>query len=596
MSRVAAGVAAVGLGAVAALVACTAAESASRASEGDSSAAVEIEIGSGFVFEDLDEDGLRDPGEPGVAGAVVAQGATLVRSDHDGRYVLRSRRRDDAVDGRRTTRFVVLTRPEGFDAPRWYRAEPGDFALVRRAGPPADETDGGDAVFAHVTDAHFADRVDDYARHAVPRAIARMPRWLGGVAAGLMFGFQDPDYDADRATEALRVALARRGVDASGWSGPSVRGEWVRTLSSLDGSEAPAPIDPIGDFEAALEELRAIGPSFVVATGDFVLDGNDADAATVDRWIRAYRERIGATGLGFHHTIGNNEIAGSGEPDFRPGDPGYGKALFRAHFGPTHYSFDRAGLHFVALDTHARNGDAEDEDWSFRSIDPEVAAWLEADLAMHAGRPTVVLNHEPIGGDPRWSATLRRVALVDREVREQLEAAGVGWTLTGHLHVNGLRESGGTQHIATGALSGMRWSFPEEVLARGYRLLQVRRGALYSVWKPTGEAVLDVVAPHSASRSFGTSPLDVDGDAARAGGSRPAIVIAAVDAAGPLSAVEARLDGTPVALDWWSPYFAALAPGDHADGEHTVVLEATRAGGERVRTEAVVGVGVPHRR
>ena len=92
----------------------------------------------------------------------------------------------------------------------------------------------------------------------------------------------------------------------------------------------------------------------------------------------------------------------------------------------------------------------------------------------------------------------RKVASTEVEVRtarEQLEAAGVGWTLTGHLHVNGLRESGGTQHVATGALSGMRWSFPEEVLARGYRLIQVRRGALYSVWKPTGEAVLDVVAP-----------------------------------------------------------------------------------------------------
>jgi len=537
--------------------------------------AVPAAAGAGIVFEDRNADGVRQDGEPGVAGVVVARGATLVESDAQGRYELPALGPPEiGQPASGPASFVVLTRPSGYDCERWYRADPGDFALVPRTA------DGPSFVFAHVSDVHISDQLADYAKFAMPRAIAVLPRWLRGNAVQWMLRFQDPDYSKRDVSRSVRSAVSRHR-DVSGWSDASVLGEWVKLLSLMSDDDERAPIDPVGDFERALDELRSLAPRFVVSTGDMVLESNKADAASVDRWMTFYQQRTRATGLRFYDTIGNNEIAGSDNDDLAPGDRGYGKALFRAHFGPTHYSFDRGDLHFIALDTHVLL-DRDAEDWSFRALDVDVRAWLEADLARHAGRPTVVLNHEPLGGDPQWSRVIRAVSLVDGEVTEQLEEAGVRWTLAGHLHVNGLSESRATQHITTGALSGMRWSFPSDAFSRGYRLVQVRDGELYSFWKPTGEAVLGFVERAGDRALHATAPRRVAPFGA--GGSRR-VVVAATDTAGPFVSLHIRLDGRPLAIEHWSPYFVAA----HYDaaalesGEHALVVEAQRADGSVLR-------------
>jgi len=538
----------------------------------------------GVVFEDRNGDGLRQAEEPGVAGVVVARGATLVETGEDGRYQL-------PEEG--PTRFVVLTRPTGYDCERWYRAEAGDFAL--RARVP----DGSSFVFAHISDVHISDRVSDFAQFAVPSAIARMPRWLGGIAMHLSMRFQNPDYSKREVTRVLRAALSPyRDVSRMGHA--RVMGEWIALLAGMsdDDPRSDWPIDPVVDFEASLAELRSLSPRFLVSTGDMVLESNDADAPAVDRWMTFYRARMGANGLPVYNTIGNNEIAGTSNPELRPGDPGYGKALFRAHFGPTYYSFDRGDLHFVALDTHVLV-DRQDGEWDFRQLGDDVRAWLEADLAHHAGRPIVVLNHEPLVGDRSWSAALRKFSTVDADVAELLEQRGVRWTLAGHVHINGLTESGtradgsaATQHIVTGALSGMRWSFPAEVSARGYRLFQVRDKELYSVWKATGAPVLGFLEPNVDAALHATAPHHSPSEALP---SRHRVVVASADTAGPFVSLDIRIAGRPLAIERWSSYFAAawydtatLEP-----GEHELVAEATRADGSVLRARTIVSVPEP---
>lgn len=535
---------------------------------------------TGFVFEDRNADGVRQGDELGVAGVVVTRGARFVETDAQGRYQLPDAGEPDGGDSSEgSLEFVVLTRPAGYDCERWYRVDPGDFALVPRSA------DGASFMFAHVSDAHISDRLADYAEFALPGAISALPRWLSGKATQLMLRFQNPDYSKRDVARAMRAAVSQHR-DVSGWSRASVMGKWVRLLARMRDDDERPLIDPTGDFAASLAELSALAPRFVVSTGDLVLESNKADAASIDRWMRFYREKTRATGLRFYDTIGNNEIAGSDNDEFAPGDPGYGKALFRAHFGPTHYSFDRGGLHFIALDTHVLVR-RHHEKWSFSALDEDVARWLEADLARNAGRPTVVLNHEPFGGDPRWSRAVRASALVDSEVTELLEQAGVRWTLAGHLHVNGLAESQTTQHITTGALSGMRWSFPPDAFARGYRLVQVRDGELYSVWKRTGEPVFGFVDPASDRSLHATAPQHTA--LSGPGGSRR-VVVAAADVAGPFIALDIRLDDRLLPIERWSPYFAAahydasaLAPGEHA-----LVAEAQRADGSTLRIRLAV--------
>src|SRR5207253_6694406 len=73
---------------------------------------------------------------------------------------------------------------------------------------------------------------------------------------------------------------------------------------------------------------------------------------------------------------------------------------FSEFFGPTHYTFDHKGVHFIVLDNvsdpAARLGD-------------EQLAWLEADLhAQPMAAPVVVFTHRPLFDlYPQWDWATR---------------------------------------------------------------------------------------------------------------------------------------------------------------------------------------------
>ncbi|MCX7174584.1 MAG: metallophosphoesterase [Proteobacteria bacterium] len=75
-------------------------------------------------------------------------------------------------------------------------------------------------------------------------------------------------------------------------------------------------------------------------------------------------------------------------------------AAFMEHFGPTHYTFDHRGVHFVALDNVSDPG---------AKIGDEQLAWLEADLArLDKAAPIVVLTHRPLFDlAPKWDWATR---------------------------------------------------------------------------------------------------------------------------------------------------------------------------------------------
>lgn len=110
-------------------------------------------VARGSVFEDLDADGVRDPGEPGLPGVRVSDGAAFATSGPDGRWELPSEgdsiffvvkprgfRPPRAENG--TPRFHYVHRPEGSPPLRYGGVPPTgplpasiDFALVRSPEP-----------------------------------------------------------------------------------------------------------------------------------------------------------------------------------------------------------------------------------------------------------------------------------------------------------------------------------------------------------------------------------------------------------------------------------------------------------------------------
>jgi len=123
----------------------------------------------GVVFDDRNGNGVRDAGEPGLAGVAVSNQADVVSTDDEGRYQL---------DATRGYGLVHVSLPSGWRSVGafWRTVDPGasgveDFAL---AAWPLGEA----YSFLHVTDPHTAP--DTVARLALARRVVeeRQPAFV----------------------------------------------------------------------------------------------------------------------------------------------------------------------------------------------------------------------------------------------------------------------------------------------------------------------------------------------------------------------------------------------------------------------------------
>jgi 3',5'-cyclic AMP phosphodiesterase CpdA len=499
---------------------------------------------SGRVYVDSNRSGAWEPGEAPLTGIAVTNGREIAQTDAEGRYQLPP-----------GSAFVSLSRPAGYTATRWYANEAANFGLVPSENP-------ADFFFVQVSDAHVFDRVGDFQEFSIPD----LPWWLPAFAADwLTLFFLDGVYEStcpDGVAAAMRSALLElaegEGASPERRQGLAELGDVASLRAYRTAVEEPgSPLaDVAGAARRAFEEVASLGPAFIVSTGDLVLEGNSGSAEAVERWLGFYQSLTRALPMPVYNTIGNNEIAGNENPDFDPGDPGYGKRSFQKAFGPTHYSFDRGSFHFIALDTH-RPDPSEDKPqwWSFASMDEEVRAWLEADLMASRGRVPVVLNHEPFHLDPEWPMD----GLEPADDAGLFARFAVPYVLSGHTHWNSFVQAGATTHITTGALSGMRWILPEDVHPRGYRLFWAQGSVLHSAWKRSGEPVV--------AYSEGARQPD-------------AAVIVAADAGGPFESVVVSHAGQYLDAERWGDYFLRVPkPPDSGP----LVVDVVDAAGEQRR-------------
>jgi 3',5'-cyclic AMP phosphodiesterase CpdA len=136
---------------------------------------------------------------------------------------------------------------------------------------------------------------------------------------------------------------------------------------------------PVGTraFERAVEVVNGLtpAPDLVLFTGDLTHD-TEAPGEHAAR-MRRFREIAGRLNVPKVYHVPGEHDAGLD-----------GGELFRDAFGPTSYSFDHKGVHFVALDNVSR---AKPE------VGGEQRAWLARDLARFpASAPIVVFTHRPL--------------------------------------------------------------------------------------------------------------------------------------------------------------------------------------------------------
>jgi hypothetical protein len=236
---------------------------------------------------------------------------------------------------------------------------------------------------------------------------------LGGVvfASGLA-GF--PSYGASRASDFHFVQLS----DAHwGFNGPAVNPEAGSTLKRA---------------VAAVNSL-AMPPDFIVFTGDLT-------HTTDDPQIRRSRMREFKAIVADLNVRNIHFLPGENDASLDHG------AAFQEFFGPTHYSFDYQGVHFIALDNvsdpAARVGDDQ-------------LAWLKADLTGQAkDAPIVVLTHRPLFDlAPQWDwATRDGSQVVDLLMPYQNVTVFYGHIHQEHHHMTG--------HIAHHAAKSLIFPLP----------------------------------------------------------------------------------------------------------------------------------------
>lgn len=155
------------------------------------------------------------------------------------------------------------------------------------------------------------------------------------------------------------------------------------------GFQGPPNPDARGTLQKAVAAVNALQtpPEFIVFTGDLTHTTDDPD----ERRRRMAEFASIAAGLKVKTVY------------FMPGehDAGIDRGVaYQELFGPTHYTFDHHGVHFIVLDNVSDPGS---------KIGSEQLEWLQADLARQdRNAPLVVLTHRPLFDlVPKWDWATR---------------------------------------------------------------------------------------------------------------------------------------------------------------------------------------------
>ena len=248
----------------------------------------------------------------------------------------------------------------------------------------------------------------------------------------------------------------------------------------------------------AFRKATSIPADFAIQGGDHVFDALAVDRKRADSLFDLYSHTEQALGLKVHHAIGNHDhfalLAKSGvEAD----SPGYGKQMFQERVGPTYYSFDHKGYHFVVLDTIQPT---PDRSWEARIDDPQLA-WLAADLAkISTGTPVIVTAHVPLitaasqyaaptapsGSGVATTSTPQSLAIAHPqlsvvnawEVIPLLEKHNILAVLQGHTHINEVIRFRGISYVTSGAVCGNWWHGTRWGIPEGFTVVSLRNGKI----------------------------------------------------------------------------------------------------------------------
>jgi len=330
-------------------------------------------------------------------------------------------------------------------------------------------------------------------------------------------------------------------------------------------------------LELAAEDVRRLGApvDFVIATGDLTNSSKEEE-------FERYKRGAEAFGVPVYNCLGGHDCLAPDSPSL----PLFlfGKTPWRRHFGPTYYSFDHKGVHFVVLDPYVRDHSGK----VILKIPPEEMEWLKADLSKAAGRPIILAMHPPLWRDPDTGEFFEPWEQESAsELLSLLKEQKVLACLSGYFHMSDEWEVEGVRFVTCGALAGYRWQGERVLTWPVYRVFRFDGGRLLSF---TRELFNDL---HVRVVKVGETTIVLPRPTTRIPTVRgpTRVVVKAYSRKGAIRAVRLRIDEGPwiplslTMRDVWDEWEGTLVPGEVMAERHTIEVEAVTEGGERARDE-----------
>lgn len=244
-------------------------------------------------------------------------------------------------------------------------------------------------------------------------------------------------------------------------------------------------------------QSHADKPDLILTGGDLIMDalasGRDRVKTQWDLFTRALKDECS---IPVEHCLGNHDVWGwhKSRSGTTGDEPEWGKRWAVDLLGlPGPYrSFDRAGWHFIVLDSvHADGDDANGK--YIGKLDEQQHEWLAADLArVPATTPVLLLSHIPIltvtplvvshGKDGRdWRVPAAYMLTDWRRLHALFQKhPNVKLALSGHMHLRDRVEYGGVTYICGGAVCGNWWKGRHVDCDEGYGLVDLYDDGTFS--------------------------------------------------------------------------------------------------------------------
>jgi len=250
---------------------------------------------------------------------------------------------------------------------------------------------------------------------------------------------------------------------------PALRVAHITDVHITKDREAPKGVEALF---AHMLGRKDWSPEMILNTGDVVMniDGGKVSAANAAEQLTLWKDSIKNVKVPIHYCLGNHDYWSGFEPTADiPAEMKFHALSVKSHNMPgRHYSFDKAGWHFIALDSMS--------DWpKYGYLTKEHFDWLKADLAKTPkDTPVCVMSHLPI-----LSVTGMSYGDTCRKGNDNLVPGiwhhadcwaisevfrrhpNVKLCLSGHMHTCDRCEYRGVWYICGGAASGAWWQGSE---------------------------------------------------------------------------------------------------------------------------------------